>query len=226
MNESSTSHLKIFTEALPQSSLAVLDGLESIPDVLKAFHRTTGWELKYVPDADPHGPTDLTWSAPVNPGVGTTLSDTSGSEPAGSDAGRGKSAAVEPMRNGRSALASALSAELGEFAYHDSDMLSGSARPSWPPAVPLVQSSRADESSIWPMRLQAVLKGGAEAVGCQAAAIYTARRRPPAELKLRSSCWGLPPSRLTEPARPLGRLPWPTWKPLLGMRRGARTIWR
>ncbi len=50
-------------------------------------------------------------------------------------------------------------------------------------------------------RLEAVLRGGAEAVGCEAAALYML---DPAttELKLRSS-WGLPQKRLADPARPL-----------------------
>ena len=50
-------------------------------------------------------------------------------------------------------------------------------------------------------RLEAVLRGGAQAIGCDAAALYLL---DPAttELKLRSS-WGLPRKRLTDPARPL-----------------------
>jgi serine phosphatase RsbU (regulator of sigma subunit) len=65
--------------------------------------------------------------------------------------------------------------------------------------VPVTQ--HADETSHLAARLEAVLKAGGEAVGCQAAAVYLlddATRK----LKLRS-CWGLPKSRFLDPPRPL-----------------------
>jgi serine phosphatase RsbU (regulator of sigma subunit) len=65
--------------------------------------------------------------------------------------------------------------------------------------VPVVL--RPDQRSQLAARLRAVLRGGAEAVGCQAAALYLLDEATTA-LKLRSS-WGLPRERLTEPPRPL-----------------------
>ncbi|HMC12276.1 MAG TPA: SpoIIE family protein phosphatase, partial [Pirellulaceae bacterium] len=50
-------------------------------------------------------------------------------------------------------------------------------------------------------RLEAVLKGGAEAVGCKAAGLYLLDETT-TELKLRA-CWGLAQERLLAPARPL-----------------------
>ena len=50
-------------------------------------------------------------------------------------------------------------------------------------------------------RLEAVLRSGAEAIGCHAAALYLLDEAT-SKLKLRS-CWGLPLDRLTAPARPL-----------------------
>jgi phosphoserine phosphatase RsbU/P len=58
-----------------------------------------------------------------------------------------------------------------------------------------------DEQAHLAERLESVLKAGAQAVGCQAAAIYLlddATRK----LKLRA-CWGLPRSRFTDSPRPL-----------------------
>jgi serine phosphatase RsbU (regulator of sigma subunit) len=58
-----------------------------------------------------------------------------------------------------------------------------------------------DEQTHLAERLETVLKAGAQAVGCQAAAVYLlddATRK----LKLRA-CWGLPKSRFVEPPRPL-----------------------
>ena len=51
------------------------------------------------------------------------------------------------------------------------------------------------------MRLEAVLRGGTEAVDCQAAALYLLDDAT-SQLKMRS-CWGLPLDRLAAPARPL-----------------------
>ncbi len=65
--------------------------------------------------------------------------------------------------------------------------------------VPVV--SRAEDAAALAERLTAVLQGGAEAVGFQAAGVYLLDSAT-TELKLRS-CWGLPAQRLLEPARPL-----------------------
>jgi serine phosphatase RsbU (regulator of sigma subunit) len=65
--------------------------------------------------------------------------------------------------------------------------------------VPLVpQRESADHLAA---RLEAVLRAGAEAVGCSSAALYLLDDAT-TELKMRSS-WGLPFDRMTAPARPL-----------------------
>jgi GAF domain-containing protein len=65
--------------------------------------------------------------------------------------------------------------------------------------VPILLESRSDDHLA--DRLAAVLRGGCEMMGCEAAGLYLldAATR---ELKLRS-CWNLPAERLSEPARPL-----------------------
>jgi phosphoserine phosphatase RsbU/P len=65
--------------------------------------------------------------------------------------------------------------------------------------VPLVP--HAEEEQHLAARLEAVLRGGAQAVDCQAAALFMLDDAT-THLKLRSS-WGLPFDRLTAPARPL-----------------------
>ena len=65
--------------------------------------------------------------------------------------------------------------------------------------VPLIPHE--DEQEHLAAQLEAVLRAGAQAVGCQAAALYLLDEAT-TELKLRSS-WGLPFDRLTAPARPL-----------------------
>ena len=65
--------------------------------------------------------------------------------------------------------------------------------------VPLV--AHAEEEKHLAARLEAVLRGGTEAVDCQAAALYLLDDAT-SQLKMRS-CWGLPLDRLAAPARPL-----------------------
>lgn len=59
----------------------------------------------------------------------------------------------------------------------------------------------AQEEQRLAQRLTAVLQGGAQAVGCQAAALYLLDEAT-TSLKLRAA-WGLPPTRLVDPPRPL-----------------------
>ena len=65
--------------------------------------------------------------------------------------------------------------------------------------VPLVPHT--DEPRHLALRLESVLKGGAEALGCHAAALYLLDTDTTV-LKLRAA-WGLPVERFTDPARPL-----------------------
>jgi sigma-B regulation protein RsbU (phosphoserine phosphatase) len=65
--------------------------------------------------------------------------------------------------------------------------------------VPL--APHVEEEQHLASRLEAVLRGGAEAVGCHAAALYLLDEAT-SKLKLRS-CWGLPLDRLMAPPRPL-----------------------
>ena len=65
--------------------------------------------------------------------------------------------------------------------------------------VPLVPHP--EEPEHLANRLEAVLRGGAQAVGCHAAAMYLLDEAT-SKLKLRS-CWGLPLDRFTAPPRPL-----------------------
>ena len=65
--------------------------------------------------------------------------------------------------------------------------------------VPVTATGRDEEHLV--LRLEAVLKGGAQAVGCQAAAVYLLDEAT-TELKLRVG-WGLPRHRLLALPRPL-----------------------
>ncbi|OHB77164.1 MAG: hypothetical protein A2W31_14775 [Planctomycetes bacterium RBG_16_64_10] len=68
-------------------------------------------------------------------------------------------------------------------------------------AAGIAGAAHSDETVHLAERLLAVLRGGAEGIGCQAAGLYLLDAAT-TRLKLRT-CWGLAPDRLVEPARPL-----------------------
>ena len=194
MAKPAAKHLKLYTEKAPEPFRPEINTLGSLPELLKSFQRVTGWSLQYVPGPEPNLKKDgLTWSAPVNPGVGVPLGHLRlgpvGSGPAAA------SPALE-QENART-LATALSGMLGELLQTRHALWQREAELA--AGVPLVPHS--DEQQHLADRLQAVLKGGAEAVGCQAAALYLLDEAT-TRLKLRSS-WGLPPERMIDPPRPL-----------------------
>jgi serine phosphatase RsbU (regulator of sigma subunit) len=219
--------LKLYTEELPKPAPSPLEAVGSLPAVLRSFAAATGWSLSYVHGAATEsaagGKAGLSWSAPVNPGVGTTLGqlrlepcDAACSAQARPAAGRKRRASRHPQAGSRAAtaagvekppspappeharaLASALAGMLGELVETRHALCEREAELA--AGIPL--APRAEEAGHLAARLQAVLRGGAEAVDCQAAALYLLDDAT-SELKLRS-CWGLPADRLTAPARPL-----------------------
>ncbi len=185
-------HLKLYTERPAEVIPPQIDTFESLPGILKTFRQATGWSLQYVGPNPTNQPDDLQWSAPVSPGDGVALGHLR-LEPVTSP--KPTRPPVEPAS--AKALATALGGMLGEMAgtrnllwKREAELAAG---------VPLIP--HADEEQHLAERLEGVLKAGAEAVGCQAAALYLLDEAT-TELKLRSS-WGLPFDRLAAPARPL-----------------------
>ena len=192
--------LKLFTGEAPKAVRPQIDAVASLPEVLRAFRQTTGWSLEYLPGPAPAQVDDLSWSSPVNPGVGTTpghLRLTPWEAPSDQKATKkGSGAKAVDAQTARS-LASSLSELVSELLQtrhllwqREAELAAG---------VPLIP--HAEESQHLARRLEAVLRGGAEAVGAQSAALYLLDEAT-THLKLRS-CWGLPFDRMTVPARPL-----------------------
>jgi len=165
----------------------------SLPGLLRAFEEATGWSLSYHRGSKPIRPTEYAWSAPADPGVGTTPGHVR------LHLARSASAASEssPAPKALQQFASALDRLVAELLKTQHALWEREAELA--AAVPVVL--RTDQRSHLAARLRAVLRGGAEAVGCQAAALYLLDEAT-TTLKLRSS-WGLPRERLTEPPRPL-----------------------
>jgi hypothetical protein len=168
----------------------------SLPDLLQTFQRATGWSLHYAPGPVPKtsqakSAAESSWSAAVNPAPGTavghlTLSGVEGEEkspPVPFEAARSLAATIGGM------LEEVLQLRRAVF-EREAELAAG---------VPL--APHREESEHLANRLEAVLRGGAQAVGCHAAAMYLLDEAT-SKLKLRS-CWGLPLDRLTAPPRPL-----------------------
>ncbi len=66
-------HLKVYSEEAPEVVRPEIEDVGSLPGILDAFRRATGWSLEYLADPRAETPADLKWSAPVNPGVGVPL---------------------------------------------------------------------------------------------------------------------------------------------------------
>jgi serine phosphatase RsbU (regulator of sigma subunit) len=188
-----TDYLKVYREQTPDVVRPEIEAVESLPAMLKAFRQATGWSLEYTLDSEPARSSAPTWSTPVDPGVGVPPGHVT-LDPLGSDA----DGPVAPLDSeAAQQLAAAVGTMLGELMaaqhllwHREAELAAG---------VPLVPAG--DEQKHLARRLEAVLKGGAEAVGAHAAALYLLDEGT-SELKLRS-CWGLPRHRLTRPARPL-----------------------
>jgi GAF domain-containing protein len=195
VNKQIPTYLKLVTDTINQTPAAVTEDLAGLTGICRAFEQATGWRLEVDTAGESSEQTNLMWSAPVNPGVGNSPGHIrlfSAETHAGRHTPR---IPLEPA----SMLAAALGDLWGELlatrhalGQREAELASG---------VPLIVRTDDDESPPMAERLEAVLRGGAEAIGCQAAGLYLLDSAT-TELKLRSS-WGLPRNRLTQPARPL-----------------------
>ncbi|WP_425615952.1 PP2C family protein-serine/threonine phosphatase [Anatilimnocola sp. NA78] len=160
----------------------------------EAFARATGWQLQY--QAGIHTDNGQRWSAPV---TGATPETT----------GRLSLVPVAPIFDGQQASKAAIELEAARpLALAIANLLGEANKLKhalWMREAELAAgvpvSVRPDEQQHVAERLQSVLQGGAEAIQCEAAALYLLDETT-SSLKLRAM-WGLPQAKLLEPARPL-----------------------
>ena len=192
-------HLKLYTERSPKVERPPIEAIGSLHGILRAFQDITGWSLRYVAGAEPKvgaeskPASERTWTAPITPGEGSPPGHLR-LEPLDSASVAGAARTAMGFETAR-ALASAIAGMLEELQktrhvlwQREAELAAG---------VPLVPLS--DEESHLAEKLQTTLRGAAEAVDCQAAALYLIDEGT-TELKMRS-CWGLPFERLMAPAR-------------------------
>jgi serine phosphatase RsbU (regulator of sigma subunit) len=176
--------------ALRQPQLAHFAGL---PQLTEAFQRATGWSLEYhAQGGSPAGLTRI-WSAPIGKQgaqhVGELCIDANPSRAALSDADD-----VAALGDALAKLLDELTRTQTALWHREAELATG---------VPIV--SRADESAELAERLEAILKSGADSLGCQAAAMYLLDAQT-TTLKLRS-LYRLPRTRLLDAPRTLDRAP-------------------
>jgi len=190
---SASHHLKLYTERSPKVERPPIEAIGSRPGALRAFQDMTGWSLRYLPGAEPQQTGERIWTIAVKPGEGSPPGYLR-LEPLDSADGAGPSGKAVRFETAR-ALASSIAGMLDELQktrhvlwQREAELAAG---------VPLVPAT--DEESHLAEKLQTTLRGAAEAVDCQAAALYLIDEGT-TELKMRS-CWGLPFDRLMAPAR-------------------------
>jgi sigma-B regulation protein RsbU (phosphoserine phosphatase) len=179
------SALKLHIEELPAEG-PQLAGDAGFVQLSEAFARATGWQLQYHPGCvDDCGER---WSAPIS---------------GGADGHHGRLALVPTASTNKIELESArplalaIANLLGDV--NQTRLALWQREAELAAGVPV--AVRADEKLHLAERLQSVLQGGAEAIHCEAAALYLLDEST-STLKLRAM-WGLPPSKLLEPARQL-----------------------
>ncbi|MEX0939048.1 MAG: GAF domain-containing SpoIIE family protein phosphatase [Pirellulales bacterium] len=191
MTEPTPGHLRIHREIADAAAALDTGPSETVAEFCDHFQQATDWPLRFI--ASSAGKSDPLWSAPVNPGDGTS--------PGYLTIGRGQQTSSKPSSIVRLEAAKHLAGAFGNLLGE----LLQTRRALWQREAELAAgvpvAARPDEPAHLAERLQAVLKGGAAAVGCQAAGLYLLDAAT-TELKLRAS-WGLPAEVLVQPARPL-----------------------
>lgn len=195
MSKQIPNYLRLVSDTSLQPSTTKNEDLAALERVCRAFTETTGWQLEYAAGPASGKTPNLMWSAPVNPGVGTSPGHIRLLSPGHQQAPIEPPLSLEQARS----LADSVGQVWAELLttrhalwQREAELATG---------VPLVVRDDDDQAPSLGERLEAVLKGGAEAVGCHAAALYLLDSGT-TELKLRSG-WGLPRRRFAEPARPL-----------------------
>lgn len=194
MRNRNPSYLKLHIEDAPvrSSSLETVPGLEAF---CRAFEDVTGWSIGKAGGASGSLAGAADWLLPIDAeDCGFVLRPSS--PPADNDGPAGSSrrpldaAAARQLAESMAEVLQELHQTRKALLQREADLAAG---------VPV--SARRDEEAHLAVRLEAILQGGAQAIGCQAAAVYMLDEAT-TELKMRSS-WGLPHHRLLEPARPL-----------------------
>jgi phosphoserine phosphatase RsbU/P len=200
-------HLKLYTEQPPKPPPSPTEAVAALPALLRALHRVTGCSLRYQHGSTPKELNGLGWSIPIQgePGRTTgrlvsipqeTEEKQRGHEPP-EDSNTSKAHGGKSDPKSIRGLASSIADLLGELLQTRHALRQREAELA--AGVPVVPH-RQEEKHL-ATRLEAILRSGAESVGCHAAGLYLLDEAT-THLKLRCS-YGLPLDRLAAPPRSL-----------------------
>ncbi len=179
-------YLRLHVEETPIVTRPSAD-MPSVEAVSRAFQQATGWQLQYRPAAAPDA--HSVWSMPLSvPGIADgklSLAPENGESPptVGLSAARQLAEAIGGLMRDMLQAQSAVWQREAELAA----------------GIPV--TVRPEDQRQLAGRLESVLRGGAEAIGCQAASLYLLDDAT-SHLKLRAT-WRLPKTRFLDPPRPL-----------------------
>jgi serine phosphatase RsbU (regulator of sigma subunit) len=185
----SSTQLRLHVEQHPDEQIPA--ALPQLNKLCHAFQQATGWELRH--ELSP-GCMGEVWSTAID-GCGQSSGRLVLASPIHDQKKNGPAAPAQLSQVRPLALTiGGLLGEINQLKHaiwqREAELAAG---------VPI--SATRDGEPHLADRLEAILKGGAEAIGCQAAGLYLLDEAT-TELKLRAS-WGLPDERLMAPARPL-----------------------
>ena len=226
MPKQDPTNLKVFVEPAPQAPLApepLSPTAIPLDTVCAAFSAATSWPLAFslapppssidTTKSSPRHGQILEWSAPVDPGDGTAPGhlkighDGYGptqSTPKMSTPEVARTLADSDLTRGDATAAMQLANLLAHLLNELSDMRTALRRNRAELAVLETASSKSansTRSAELGERLEAVLRGGVDALDCQAAAVYLLNEETTL-LRMRAE-WGMPRSRIVDSTRPL-----------------------
>jgi phosphoserine phosphatase RsbU/P len=201
-------HLKLYTEQPPKPVRPPTEAIASLPSLLRAFQAVTGASLQYQHGATPRETNGPAWMTPIQGELGRTTGhlllapQTTEEGPRANDIPTGPvasttSSANPPNQKSLQTLANSIADLLGELLQTRHALRQREAELA--AGVPVVPHPQEEKHLL--TRLEAVLRAGAESVGCNAAGLYLLDDAT-THLKLRCS-YGLPVDRLAAPPRPL-----------------------
>ncbi|MBS0211314.1 MAG: SpoIIE family protein phosphatase [Planctomycetes bacterium] len=197
MSRREPDHLRLYREQ-PAAPLSSDDVPVALHDFCRAFERATGWSLNYAPGDAPNARRQVPRGMGEPDGAIALGHFTLGipdSSPDESSYVEGAEPLVD--LDVASALATTVARLTNELLCTQRELRR--SRAELAAGVPLV--ARPSDEAHLADRLEAVLRGGAQAVGCTSAALYLLDEQT-AQLDLRS-VWNLPYSRLAKQARTL-----------------------
>ncbi len=195
VTRSTASHLRLHVEESPGPKRTQLDEIHSLRGLCDAFQHVTGWSLHCR--RGPPSASNPIWSRAIGAGDDAEPCVVS-LEQAGGFADRACLSSDESLDvEAAQGLAGSIADLLQELQQTRTALWHREAEL----AVGVPVTPHPDEQTHLAERLESVLKAGAQAVNCQAAALYLLDEAT-RKLKLRS-CWGLPKSRFTDPPRTL-----------------------